>query len=246
MMNYLIRENREIAKDTYILSLEGDTTWVYRPGQFVNITVENGYLKRPMSIADYSENELILIYKVLGRGTTWLSEQKPGKKLEMLVGLGNGFEIGKEEKALVVGGGLGIPPLYALTRKLVEMGKEVTVVLGFQSKEYVFFESKFKELTEDVIVLTDDGSYGERGLVTKAILDKDLSKLPYYTCGPLPMLKAVYEVSKARGRLSFEERMGCGFGECMGCSKKVKGGYKRVCLEGPVFESEELLWEELV
>ena len=241
--NYEILENNIIAKDTYSMVLKGHSSWC-KPGQFINISVDNSYLKRPISICDYSENTLTLIYKVVGTGTKTLSNKKPKEIIEALIDLGNGFNIIDDKQALVVGGGVGVPPLYALSKNLKENNIDLTIVLGFTSINDAFYIDKFKELTDKVYVCTNDGSLSEKGFVSDMMIKYDLLNIPYYTCGPTPMLKAVHSISKAKGLLSLEERMGCGFGACMGCSHKTKDGYKRVCKEGPVFTSEEIIWKD--
>lgn len=237
-----IKENKQIALNTYQLKLKGEGLNDLKPGQFVNIKLEPYFLRRPISICDVNDDVLTLVYKAVGEGTKTLSKMKEGS-LDLLIGLGNGYELSKSEgKPLLVGGGAGIPPLYFLAKQLRDQGKEVSVILGFNKKEEIFMEEDFKALGCKVIVTTADGSYGIKGFVSDAMKDMDYTY--FYTCGPLPMLKAVYGLCRTEGEFSFEERMGCGFGACMGCSIKVKDGYKRVCKEGPVFERKEILWQE--
>ncbi len=235
-----ITENRKIAKNTYLMRLSGDTSEIVRPGQFVNIRLDEKYLRRPISVCDREGDMLTLIYKAVGSGTLMMSEMKPGKNLDLLTGLGNGYDTGKSgENPLLIGGGAGVPPLYLLCRELIAQGKRPTVIMGFGSADEVFFESEFSSLGADVIVTTADGSRGTKGFVTDAIND---GYSYVYTCGPEPMLRAVYSAVNTGGQFSFEERMGCGFGACMGCSCRTKYGYKRICRDGPVLEKEEIIW----
>ena len=239
---YTIVSNKKIANQVYEMVLQGDTSYIKRPGQFINIEIEEFYLRRPISICEYDDNCIKVIYKIVGDGTEKLSELQPGKVLDILTGLGNGFDITKtENKPLLIGGGVGTPPMYELCKQLIKQGKEPMVVLGFNSKEDVFYEDKFNALGAKTYVSTADGSYGTKGFVTDII--KNLEGYDYYyACGPKNMLKAIYDTVQTDGELSFEERMGCGFGACMGCSCKTKEGSKRVCLNGPVFTKEEVVW----
>lgn len=241
---YKILKNENIAKDVYKMILEGDTKFVRAAGQFINIQIEGFYLRRPISVCDYDENTITIIYKIFGNGTDKLSTMKAGETLDILTGLGNGFNTNCEgDKPLIVGGGVGVPPLYRLCKELINKGKKPVVVFGFASKEDIFYEEEFKNLGVDVHIATVDGSYGTKGFVTNVI--ENLSDYTYYyACGPMGMLKAIHKSVEVDGQLSLEERMGCGFGACMGCSIKTKNGNKRVCKEGPVFKKEELLWEE--
>ncbi len=239
---YTIKENKKIAKDVYYMILEGDTSFITAPGQFINIQIDGLYLRRPISISDWDDKAIYIIYKVVGAGTEKMSEMKNGEKLDILTGLGNGFTIMKEsDKPLVIGGGVGTPPMYNLTKQLIAQGKKPTVILGFTSKEDVFGEEEFKALGCPVYITTNDGSYGTKGFVTDII--KTLSDYDYfYTCGPQPMLRAVALSTECSGQLSFEERMGCGFGGCMGCSCETLTGNKRICKEGPIMFKEEIKW----
>jgi len=238
---YKVISNKKIAKDVYEMVLEGNTSYIRRPGQFINIELEGFYLRRPISICEYTESTIKIIYKIVGDGTEDLSTLETGKILDILTGLGNGFDITKSKKPLLIGGGVGTPPMYELCKQLIKEGKEPIVVLGFNSQEDVFYEEEFKKLGAKVHISTADGSYGTKGFVTDVI--KNLKDYDYYyTCGPKNMLKAVYDLIETDGELSFEERMGCGFGACMGCSCKTKSGSKRVCLNGPVFSKEEVIW----
>lgn len=241
VQTYRILTNVALTQNVFKMVLEGDTTWITNPGQFINITVENGYLKRPISISDYDDSTLTIIYKVVGNGTDWMAKQESGKELEILVGLGNGFTVEPKERALLIGGGVGVPPLYRLCKELLQQGTTVNVILGFNTSDECFYEEEFKQLGATVTVCTVDGTKGLKGFVSAAI-QEDLKNIDYYSCGPLPMLKAVFDSSNAKGQLSFEERMGCGFGACMGCSCKTLTGYKRICVEGPIMRSEEILW----
>lgn len=238
---YKITENVSIAKDIMRMTLCGDTSAITAPGQFVNIKLDGFYLRRPISICDYDDNSITLIYKIVGEGTQALSELGEGAELDLLVGLGNGYDVSKSgEKPLLIGGGVGVPPLYNLCKKLVELGKEPTVILGFNSAQDVFYEEQFNALGAKVLVTTADGSHGIKGFVTDAMKDVEYSY--FFTCGPMPMFKAIESTAKTSGQYSFEERMGCGFGACMGCSCKTKYGNKRICKDGPVLEREEIVW----
>ena len=239
---FTITENKLIAKSVYQMTLSGDTSDITRPGQFVNIKLDGRYLRRPISVCDCETDRLTLVYKVVGHGTEQMSRMQAGETLLILTGLGNGYDVSLSgEKPLLLGGGVGVPPLYLLAKELRKEGKDVSVILGFNTKDEVFFEEEFLRLGCNVTVATADGSCGEKGFVTD-VLPKDYSY--FYTCGPLPMLKAVFAKTKTSGQLSFEERMGCGFGACMGCSCKTITGYKRICKDGPVLQKEEILWTD--
>ena len=238
---YTILSNEKIANDVYKMVLEGDTSAITAPGQFVNIKLEGLYLRRPISVCDYDEGSLTLIYKVVGEGTRQMAKMGAGVVLDTLTGLGNGYNTEKSGDApLLIGGGVGVPPMYNLARKLIAEGKAVSVILGFNSKGDVFYEEEFRALGATVYVATADGSYGTRGFVTDVMADLDYSY--FYTCGPEPMFRALDKIAKTSGQYSFEERMGCGFGACMGCSCKTLTGNKRICKEGPVMEREEIIW----
>ena len=238
---FVIKSQEKIAKDVFKMVLSGNTDDITASGQFVNIKLDGFYLRRPISVCDYDKNELTLIYKTVGEGTAAMSKYENGTELDILTGLGNGYDTSLSgEKPLLRGGGVGVPPLYNLYKKLITEGKKPTVILGFNRADDVFYENEFKALGADVYVTTADGSYGIKGFVTDAMSDLDYSF--FYTCGPEPMLKAIYNVSKTSGQLSFEERMGCGFGACMGCSCKTKYGNKRICKDGPVLIKEEIIW----
>ena len=240
---YEILSNEKIAKDVYKMILNGDTSDIKYPGQFINIKIDDLYLRRPISVCDYDDNCITIIFKVVGHGTEKMAEMKVGKKLDILTGLGNGFFTDRSgDNPLLVGGGVGTPPMYRLCKDLINEGKKPVVVLGFNSKEDVFFEEEFKKLGAEVYISTVDGTYGTKGFVTDII--KTLEGYTYhYACGPLPMLKALYNTAEGDGDYSFEERMGCGFGACMGCTVKVRDGFKRVCKDGPVLRKEEIIWE---
>ena len=240
---FTIISNVKIAKNTYEMVLSGDVSDITASGQFVNIKLDGFYLRRPISVCNVEGNELTLIYKVVGRGTEKMAAMGAGEELLILTGLGNGYDLSLSGDApLLIGGGAGVPPMYLLCRKLVAEGKKCTVILGFGSKDEVFYEDKFAALGARVIVTTVDGSYGVKGFVTNAM--DGIDHTHFYTCGPEPMLKAVYSASATGGSFSFEERMGCGFGACMGCSCKTVTGYKRICKEGPVMQKEDILWEK--
>ena len=221
--------------------LRGNTEDITSSGQFVNIKLDGFFLRRPISVCDYDENTLTILYKVVGKGTKAMSQMQEGV-LDVLTGLGNGYdETVSGETPLLLGGGVGVPPMYKLAKNLIAQGKKVSVILGFNTKNEVFYEEEFKALGACVTVTTVDGSYGIKGFVTDAMKNKEYSH--FYVCGPEPMLKAVYSASTTSGQFSFEERMGCGFGACMGCSCKTVTGYKRICKDGPVLFKEEILWE---
>jgi dihydroorotate dehydrogenase electron transfer subunit len=237
---FTITRNDALTSNVYIMTLRGDTKGI-RCGQFVNIKLDGLYLRRPISVCDCEGDELTLIYKVVGRGTEQMAEKCVGESLDLLTGLGNGYDTSLSgECPLLLGGGVGVPPLYMLCKRLISEGKRPTVILGFNTSDEVFYEDEFRALGARVIVCTADGSYGTRGFVTTAMEGVDYSY--FYTCGPEPMLKAVYSATKTDGQMSFEERMGCGFGACMGCSCKTLTGYKRICKEGPVLTKKEILW----
>ena len=237
---FTITENTALTATVYKMVLAGDTDGI-TTGQFVNILLDGLYLRRPISVCDCADGTLTLVYKVVGKGTAQMAAMTAGQTLDVLTGLGNGYDIAKAgDHPLLLGGGVGVPPLYMLARLLREQGKAVSVVLGFNTADEVFYEQEFKALGCDVTVTTADGSHGVKGFVTDA-LPADYSY--FYTCGPEPMLKAVYRATNTSGQFSFEERMGCGFGACMGCSCKVITGYKRICKDGPVLEKEEILWD---
>ena len=235
-----IKENRPLTKDIMEMVLAGDTSDITRPGQFVNIKLDGLYLRRPISICDAEEGKLTLIYKVVGKGTEQMRDMTEGT-LDILSSLGNGYDTSiSGEKPLLIGGGVGVPPLYMLAKELRKEGKEVSVILGFNTNEEIFYEEEFKALGCKVYVTTVDGSYGIKGFVTDAL--KETEYTYFYTCGPMPMFKAIEKTAVTSGQYSFEERMGCGFGACMGCSCKTKYGNKRICKDGPVLEREEIIW----
>ena len=236
-----IVENTALTESVYKMVLRGDVSDITAPGQFVNIKLDGLYLRRPISVCDVSEDTVTILYKVVGKGTKQMSQMQNGQ-LDVLTGLGNGYDMTVAgEKPVLLGGGVGVPPMYLLARKLIEQGKQVQVILGFNTKSEVFYEEAFKALGAQVVVTTVDGSYGMKGFVTDALKQMDYTY--FYTCGPEPMLKAIYSASETSGQMSFEKRMGCGFGACMGCSCKTITGYKRICKEGPVMRKEEILWE---
>ncbi len=236
-----ILSNKRIAKDVYEMVLAGDTEGI-APGQFVNIKLEGLYLRRPISVCDFSDKTLTLIYKVVGKGTEVMSKMGEGEKLDILTGLGNGYDTSKSgDVPLLIGGGVGVPPMFALAKKLISEGKKVSVILGFNVAEEIFYAEEFKALGAEVFVTTVDGSVGTKGFVTDAV-DAVGDYSYVYTCGPEVMLKAVYNKCEKSGQFSFEERMGCGFGACVGCTCKTKYGNKRICKDGPVLEKEEIIW----
>ncbi len=238
---YKVTYNERIAKDIYKMILEGDTSAITAPGQFVNIKLDGFYLRRPISICRYNGNTITIVYKVVGEGTEYMSTLTSGAELDVLVGLGNGFDTKKSgDTPVVIGGGVGTPPMLGLAEALIAEGKKVTAVIGFNTADDVCLADEFEAIGATVYVATVDGSVGTKGFVTDVTKTLDYSY--FYTCGPGPMLKAVYDTTKTSGELSFEERMGCGFGACMGCSCKTKYGNKRICKDGPVLVKEEIIW----
>lgn len=239
---YTVVTNEKTAKDTYMMILCGDTSPITAPGQFINIKLSGHFLRRPISVCDAEGDRLTIVYKTVGEGTRQLSEMKSGEILDVLSGLGNGFDTSKSgEKPLLIGGGVGTPPMYLLCKRLCEEGKKPTVVLGFNSAEDVILCEEFKNLGVEVTVATADGSFGAKGFVTD-VLPEDYTY--FYTCGPEPMFKALYKVVKTEGEFSFEERMGCGFGACVCCSCKTKYGTKRICKDGPVLTKDEVIFDD--
>ncbi len=239
---FQIVENTPLTDSVMRMRLAGDVSDITASGQFINIKLAGKYLRRPISVFDRDEDSVTVIYKVVGVGTEQMKNMKVGETLDVLTGLGNGYDLSVSgEKPLLLGGGVGVPPMYMLAKKLIAEGKSVSVILGFNTKSEVFCEEDFRALGADVTVTTVDGSYGTKGFVTDVMKDTEYSY--FYTCGPEPMLRAVYRTSLTEGQFSFEERMGCGFGACMGCSCKTVTGYKRICKDGPVLRKEEILWE---
>ena len=237
---FTIISNRKIAKNTYETVLGGDVSDITAPGQFVNIKLDGFYLRRPISVCDAENGKLTIIYKVVGDGTAYMAELGEGEELTVLTGLGNGYDLSVSgDTPLLIGGGAGVPPMYMLAKKIIAQGKTPTVIMGFGSADEVFYKEEFEALGARVIIATADGSCGVRGFVTDA-LPEEYSY--FYTCGPEPMLKALYDRTATSGQFSFEERMGCGFGACMGCTCKTKYGNKRICRDGPVLVKEEIIW----
>ena len=239
---FKIIENKPLTDCVYKMVLQGDTSAITAPGQFVNIKLEGLFLRRPISVNDVNGDLLTIIYKVVGKGTAQMAAMTEGE-LDVLTGLGNGYDLTLSgDRPVLLGGGVGVPPMYMLAKQLIAQGKKVRVILGFNTAAELFYEEEFKALGAEVTVTTVDGSKGIKGFVTDALSTMDYSY--FYTCGPEPMLKAVYKTAKTSGQMSFEKRMGCGFGACMGCSCKTITGYKRICKEGPVMQKEEILWED--
>lgn len=239
---FTILENTPLTASVYRMVLRGDTSAITAPGQFVNIALDGKFLRRPISVCDYDSDTLTLIYKVVGSGTAQLASMNGGR-LDILTGLGNGYDLSMAgDNPVLIGGGAGVPPMYRLAKDLTALGKQVSVILGFNTASEIFLREEFEALGCRVTVTTADGSVGLQGFVTDALKDMDYSY--FYACGPEPMLKAVYKASKTAGQMSFEERMGCGFGACMGCSCKTLTGYKRICKDGPVMKKEEIRWED--
>jgi len=239
---FTIIKNERLTSTVHRMVLEGDTSAITKAGQFINIKLEGFFLRRPISVCDYDEHTLTIVYKVVGKGTTLMSQLPKGVCLDILTGLGNGYDTKKSgTHPLLVGGGVGIPPMYRLAKNLLAKGASPTVILGFNAENEAFYVEEFRELGVDVLLATADGSLGECGFVTD-IVKKQTGYSYFYTCGPKAMLKALSQVTNTSGQLSFEERMGCGFGACMGCSCQTKYGNKRICKDGPVLEKEEILW----
>ncbi|MBQ9085710.1 MAG: dihydroorotate dehydrogenase electron transfer subunit [Clostridia bacterium] len=239
---FQIAENVALTDSVMRMRLLGDTSDITRPGQFINIKLDGLYLRRPISVYDRDDESVTIIYKVVGKGTEQMRSMSVGESLDVLTGLGNGYDVSVSgDRPLLIGGGVGVPPLYMLAKQLIREGKQVSVILGFNTKSEVFGEEEFRGLGAEVRVTTVDGSYGTRGFVTNAMDSLDYTY--FYTCGPEPMLRAVYNATATSGQFSFEERMGCGFGACMGCSCKTLYGNKRICKDGPVLTKEEIIWE---
>lgn len=243
---YTVRSNEPLTASVYRMVMEGDTQWVTAPGQFVNIRLEGRFLRRPISVCDWDGESITLIYKVVGAGTRQMAGMTTGEKLDVLTGLGNGFrtDVPKMRHPLLVGGGVGVPPMYALAKRLIEEGRRPTMIMGFNTASEVFYEEEFKALGMEVFVATVDGTAGVKGFVTDAMEQCGVLYDYYYCCGPEPMLRALHRGAMTGGQLSFEERMGCGFGACMGCSCETLTGYKRICKEGPVMMKEEVVFPE--
>ena len=240
-MLFTIRSNEHLADLVWRMVLEGDTSAITRPGQFVQVQLPGFYLRRPISVCDWDEASLTLVYKAVGQGTEAMTGYAPGTRLDLLTGLGNGYDLSRcGGRPLLVGGGVGLPPLVALCRCLIAEGKRPTVLAGFGTKEQIFLKEEIEALGAPFVVTTMDGSEGTRGVVTAALPSIAFDSV--CACGPIPMLKALDAAIGVPAQYSFEERMGCGFGACMGCTIKVKGGYKRVCKDGPVLDREEVLW----
>jgi len=236
-----ITENKKIAANTYRMLLAGDCSALSHAGQFINILIPGKFLRRPLSVCDYTAESVCIIYKTVGEGTEILSRMQPGEAVDALIGLGNGFDLAKSgDKPLLIGGGVGVPPLYKAAKDLIAAGKSVSVILGFNTKAEIFYKEDFEALGCHVILTTVDGSAGTKGFVSDVMdtIDYDY----FYACGPKPMFEAIEKKARTGGQYSFEERMGCGFGACMGCTCKTKQGNKRICKEGPVLEREEVLW----
>jgi len=240
-VNLTVKSNKKIAKDVYQMILTGDTTGITNCGQFVNIKIDGLYLRRPISVCDYDGDTLTLVYKVVGKGTKVMSKYKGGEVLQVLTGLGNGYDLTRSgDYPLLIGGGVGVPPMYNLCKSLLKKGVTPTVILGFNTADEVFYEDEFKSLGVKVIVATADGSLGIKGFVTDGMVG--LNYTYFYSCGPMPMFRAIEKVATSDGEYSFEERMGCGFGACMGCSCKTLTGNKRICVDGPVMKRGEIIW----
>ena len=240
-MLFKIIENTQLTATVWQMKLEGDATDITKPGQFVQLKLPEFYLRRPISVCDWTENTITLVYKVVGQGTEAMAKMQPGFEMDVLTGLGNGFDTSLcGDKPLLIGGGVGLPPMIGLCRTLIEEGKHPVVLAGFNTAEEVFLKDTVEQMGATFVLATMDGSAGVKGLVTDAMKELDFDSIA--TCGPEPMLKAVYNAAEVPGQFSFEERMGCGFGACMGCSCKTKYGNKRICKDGPVLVREEIIW----
>ena len=237
-----VTSNRPLAKGIWEMKLSGCTPEC-RPGQFVNLMIGGCYLRRPISVCDWQDSILTLAYKIVGKGTRAMSEMNPGAEIDALAPLGNGFDTSVPcAGALLVGGGIGCAPLFKLSRALRAQGKDVTLVAGFRASDEIYYKEEFEALGVKVLIATEDGSAGVKGFVTDAIRYENPSYDYIYACGPMPMMRALCSVTDAPGQMSLEERMGCGFGICMGCTCKTMTGGKRICKEGPVFPREEIIW----
>lgn len=240
-MQMIITRNEQLTDSVWRMVLSGNTAAMKAPGQFVQVQVPGFYLRRPISVCDWDSNSLTLVYKVVGSGTDAMRTMQVGTALDILTGLGNGFDISRcGDHPLLIGGGVGLPPMVGLCRCLLESGKQPTVLAGFNTDKEVFLREDIEKLGAPFVLATMDGSAGVKGLVTDAMKTLDFTDV--CACGPVPMLKAIMAADDHPAQLSFEERMGCGFGACMGCSVRVKGGYKRICKEGPVLDREEVIW----
>ncbi len=238
---FTIVQNELLAPSVYRMVLQGDTTGFTAPGQFADIRIPGLYLRRPISLCDVVDDKLTFIYKVVGTGTDAMSAMVPGQELDLLTGLGNGFDMSRSgDEPVLIGGGVGVPPMYYLAKELIARGRQVSVILGFNTAEEVFYDREFADLGAKVTITTVDGSLGTKGYVTDALRDMDYSF--FYACGPMPMFRAIEATAGTDGQYSFEQRMGCGFGACMGCSMETRRGPKRVCKEGPVMDREEIIW----
>ena len=238
---FTVEENKNIANNTMKMVLAGDTSDITKAGQFVNIKIEGFFLRRPISVCDVDDHSLTLIYKIVGKGTEAMASLVKGEELDILTGLGNGYNTSKSGiNPVLIGGGAGVPPMYNLAKKLILEGKQLKVILGFSNISEIFFKEEFEELGTEVYIATVDGSVGTKGFVTDVL--KNLDYTYFYTCGPENMFRAIEAIVKTSGQYSFEERMGCGFGACMGCSCETKYGNKRICKDGPVLEREEIIW----
>ena len=236
-----IQSNEALTRDVYKMVLSGDTSGITNPGQFVELALPGKFLRRPISVNDWTEDSLTIIYKIVGQGTEQMASLPIGTRLDVLTGLGNGYDTSLSgAHPVLVGGGVGVPPLYALCKKLLAEGKHPSVVLGFNKACEIFLKAEFEALGVPTCIATADGSVGTKGFVTDVLQSMDYSY--FYSCGPMPMFRAMEQVVKTSGEYSFEERMGCGFGACMGCSIQTKSGAKRVCKDGPVFIREEVFY----
>ena len=242
-MRFAIKQNTPLTSCVYRMVLQGDTSAITAPGQFVQVQVPGFYLRRPISVCDWDSETLMLVYKVVGNGTDAMCRMSPGTELDLLTGLGNGFDITRcGERPLLIGGGVGLPPMVGLCRCLMQAGKHPTVLAGFNTADEVFLREDVEKLGAPFVLATMDGSAGIKGLVTDALPEIDFTDI--CACGPLPMLKAIMNADDHPAQLSFEERMGCGFGACMGCTCETTHGSKRVCKDGPVFTKEEIVWPQ--
>ncbi len=236
-----ILSNSQVGKETYQIRLEAKDEFLSLPGQFCEVALPGFYLRRPLSIFDQEKNTITFLYKILGEGTKSLSKMKVGDNLDVLLNLGNGFSLDKSSSPLLIGGGIGVAPLYFLAKEFKKQHKNVKFLLGFKNKEEALLLEEFSQLGE-VYLTSDDGTLGEKGNPVTYLGNHSLDFDFFYACGPLVMLKYLSR-TPFYGEVSLEARMGCGFGACMGCSIKTTEGFKRVCKEGPVFKKEEVIYE---
>ena len=239
---FKLTENTALTYKVSRLRLEGDVSAIKKPGQFVQVQLDGLFLRRPFSVCDRDENSFTILYETAGTGTELLRTLPAGTKLDVLTGLGNGFDLYRGgNNPLLIGGGTGLSPMFWLAKELLALGASPKALLGFNTADDVFYAEEFEALGIETLITTTDGSRGIKGLVIDA-MDKPYSG--FYACGPEAMLRAVCEASNKPGQISLDRRMGCGFGACMGCTVITRNGPKRICKEGPVLDREEIIWED--